>query len=231
MESYHGVGSLDVGNEDETNTKKTYTVKYIGVVEGSMGILSRKMRMPKYTEASVYQQKEYMSQLQIQDDNSYLGHTNLPAIDNGSHFEVENDTKKHNRNKTVVGLFTKRNIVIDKPLLSTKRKYEALKYKNNASLCKPTLGDEATSTKSPVHNRSASESEDDTKTPIVQLKPTSNINGQKNKRNLDIANNSSALNLSTSGKRIRYPSSGGGMRIFTTKFRVSIYNHLLLKSF
>lgn len=28
-----------------------YTVKYVGVVEGSMGILSRKMRMPTYKEA------------------------------------------------------------------------------------------------------------------------------------------------------------------------------------
>lgn len=45
-------------SEGQNRPKKTYTVKYIGVVEGSMGILSRKMRMPKYTEASVYEKRD-----------------------------------------------------------------------------------------------------------------------------------------------------------------------------
>lgn len=42
----------------ESDNKKTYTVKYIGVVEGSMGILSRKMRMPKMTEAAIYEKRD-----------------------------------------------------------------------------------------------------------------------------------------------------------------------------
>lgn len=42
----------------EGETQKTYTVKYIGVVEGSMGILSRKMRMPKMTEASIFEKRD-----------------------------------------------------------------------------------------------------------------------------------------------------------------------------
>jgi hypothetical protein len=166
---------------EKQKTKDTYTVKYIGVVEGSMGILSRKMRMPKYVEASVYQQKEHMSQLQSHDNITFMNYTNLPTINDEEDTKVKFGVKKNNRNKTVVGGFNKRNIVIDKPLLSTKRESVKSKYKNLALVSHPKVVDDATSTKSQLHNRHMSESDDDVRTPVVKLQPVGNVNKQNDR--------------------------------------------------
>lgn len=121
-----GISSVDICEPVETAAQKTYTVKYIGVVEGSMGILSRKMRMPKYTEASVYEQKEHMNQLdetsnefykREKEKEKYLALQPYPidSINNKTNF------RKSKVSKVLIGGFAKRNIVIDKPLLATKR--------------------------------------------------------------------------------------------------------------
>ena len=59
---YNGQSNEYYEDKIEAEAQKTYTVKYIGVVEGSMGILSRKMRMPKVTEASIYEKREWETQ-------------------------------------------------------------------------------------------------------------------------------------------------------------------------
>lgn len=121
-----GISAVDISEPVETTAQKTYTVKYIGVVEGSMGILSRKMRMPKFTEASVYEQKEYMNQLdetnnefyqREKEKEKYLALQPYPndGISNKTNF------RKSKASKVLIGGFAKRNIVIDKPLLATKR--------------------------------------------------------------------------------------------------------------
>ena len=60
MESKLKMNSLENlhSNTQLPNPKDTYTVKYIGVVKGTMGILSRKMKMPnsynKYVLFMIY---------------------------------------------------------------------------------------------------------------------------------------------------------------------------------
>ena len=84
---------------ENQKAKDTYTVKYIGVVEGSMGILSRKMRMPKYVEASVYQQKEHVNLVQSHDSISFMNYTSLPTtISDKEGIKVKASIKKNNRN-------------------------------------------------------------------------------------------------------------------------------------
>ena len=132
--------------------------------------------MPKYTEASVYQQKEEMNQIEVQQqENSYYTNYNqYPAIQGA----VASRSKQHakqlskNRNKATIGLYTKRNIVIDKPLLSSKRNHEMMNNNNATQYSRPTLNDDLTSTKSPLHPKNIEESDEETQPPQVQIQPT-----------------------------------------------------------
>jgi hypothetical protein len=82
-------------DESEPNA---YTVKYIGVVDGSMGILSRKMRMPKYTEASVYDKREFNGGTGSDDDPTKAkGHYyELPFESNGNEELFKNQKLRDN---------------------------------------------------------------------------------------------------------------------------------------
>ena len=65
-----------------TNKDSTYTVKYIGVVSGTMGILSRKMRMPKYYQAAIYENNENRYSDSIFEDTPDQNYGNRPKETN-----------------------------------------------------------------------------------------------------------------------------------------------------
>lgn len=110
---------------------------------------------------------------------------------------MKNKTKQNN---CVLGEFAKRNIIIDKPLLARKREVGLMRNNNFDLYGRAPLQDDATSTKSPV-NRQLSESDDNTRTPDVQFRPTQNsdkfgsINKDAKERNrLNEDNYSNAIN-------------------------------------
>lgn len=70
-----------------------------------------------------------------------------------------------------IGGFTNRNIIIDKPLLYNKRKLETINQQNETNYSRANLQDDATSIQSPANNNNPSESDEDTRTPDVQLRP------------------------------------------------------------
>lgn len=157
--------------EDPKPSNKTYTVKYIGVVEGSMGILSRKMRMPKFTEASVYEKRD-----------DYNAYTNQPE-EQFIYYEDETMQEKYNTSKpehietsmsihppekpkrnTKYGKFENRNIIIDKPLLSNKRNNKTLKNETGINVnTNQIIVEDDRSSKSPIHKyRDGMESDEET---------------------------------------------------------------------
>jgi len=167
------IQSIEMQENSDTPAKKTYTVKYIGVVEGSMGILSRKMRMPKFTEASVYEQREH-SNIMNENEQTLATSLNGPKYtESTSRYEVKQSKNKARLNQIALGGFTKRNIIIDKPLLSSKHKHEMNTKGVDTGYSRINLQDDATSMKPAESEKNqVIESDDGTRTPDITVQPT-----------------------------------------------------------
>jgi len=152
-------------DRDKNPPQKTYTVKYIGVVEGSMGILSRKMRMPKYTEASVYEKRNDYNFSNEANDH-YMNYYESDVMQ--ERYPLSKHTKEPNL-KLVIS--QNRNIVIDKPLLASKRNTQTTHNDNSINVTQNQIQDDMTSNKSPQNNNDITESDEGTHTPDIQFRP------------------------------------------------------------
>ena len=174
--SYMNNGFIE--DEEAPKPKQTYTVKYIGVVEGSMGILSRKMRMPKYTEAAIYEKRNsYDASNQLEDRYLYIdqevGEGRLNETFDLEGHGYNDKSKKPNLN--FENLSANRNIIIDKPLFSNKRESKEVTYNDTGMNVThhELMQEREESTKSPINqNREVTETDEATRTPDIELRPS-----------------------------------------------------------